>query len=349
MALRFIDGFDHYASAQLTGLRKYEFTLSGSASPAISTGRYGSGLQLTNSNTNAETVRKTFNSQGTWIIGFDFFVTNVPNSTPQSFFVLLDGTSSQLSLEWTPAAKIQLTTAAGSFTGATTIVLNTWYFFEVKVVISNTGSYEFRIDGTTQLSGGPVDTQATSNSTANGFQFVGPLGTGNGTYTYRIDDIYALDGNDSGVVGLPNNDFLGECKVECLFPSGNGNSSQFDGSDGNSTDNYLLVDETIPDDDTTYVESPDVGDEDTYAYGNLTTSAGTVIGVQPLACAEKTNAGARQIVTVARVSGTETNSLAQSLNTSYLYKYDIRETKPGGGAWTISDVNSAEFGVKVSG
>lgn len=36
------------------------------------------------------------------------------------------------------------------------------------------------------------------------------------------------------------------------------------------------------------------------------------------------------------------------LSTSYLYYQTIYETKPGGGAWTTSDVNSSEFGVKVA-
>jgi hypothetical protein len=64
--------------------------------------------------------------------------------------------------------------------------------------------------------------------------------------------------------------------------------------------------------------------------------------------AAKTNAGVRSIASVARLSGTEVDSSDKALSVSYAYLPDIRETKPGGGAWSISDVNSAEFGVKVT-
>ena len=157
-----------------------------------------------------------------------------------------------------------------------------------------------------------------------------------------MDDIYVCDDT-----GGTNNDFLGDIRVEALLPNGNGNSSQFDGSDGNTTDNYLLVDDATPNDDTDYVESPDSGDKDTYAYGNLASSTGSVYGVQICPYARKTESGIRNLKTVARLSGTETDGPERPVGDSYAYMPDIRETKPGGGAWSISDVNSAEFGQKV--
>jgi len=107
------------------------------------------------------------------------------------------------------------------------------------------------------------------------------------------------------------------------------------------------VDETTPNDDTDYVESGTAGDKDTYTYTNLTPTAGTVYGVQILPYVRKTDAGARSIKSIARHSGTEVDGPEQVLGTSFVYARDIREAKPGGGAWSISDVNGAEFGVKV--
>jgi hypothetical protein len=72
-----------------------------------------------------------------------------------------------------------------------------------------------------------------------------------------------------------------------------------------------------------------------------------VFGVQILPYAKKTDAGTRSIKTIARLSATEVDGPEQFLASAYGYLSDIREAKPGGGAWTISDVNSAEFGVKV--
>ena len=105
----------------------------------------------------------------------------------------------------------------------------------------------------------------------------------------------------------------------------------------------------MPNDDTEYVESSTAGHKDTYAYGNLATASGTVYAVQPVPYAKKNDAGpSRSIVSVARLSGTEEDSAVKTLSTSYAYFGDIRATKPGGGQWTIADVNSAEFGVKVN-
>jgi hypothetical protein len=42
------------------------------------------------------------------------------------------------------------------------------------------------------------------------------------------------------------------------------------------------------------------------------------------------------------------DSAVKTLTTDYIYLPDIRETKPGGGAWTITDVNNAEFGIKIN-
>jgi hypothetical protein len=149
--------------------------------------------------------------------------------------------------------------------------------------------------------------------------------------------------------GATNNDYLGDIRVECLFPNGDGASSAFVGSDGNSVNNYLLVDETVPNDDTDYVQGTVVGDKDTYAYQDLTTTAGSVYGVNIIPRHRKADAGGRTAVTVGRESGgTEADSSAITILDSYIYNYDIRETKPSGGAWSISEVNGAQFGMKVN-
>jgi hypothetical protein len=236
-------------------------------------------------------------------------------------------------------------TRAGTTLGTGTHVLavDTWYYVEIKVTVHNsTGSFEVRVGEELDSSGSGIDTQNSANASINQLWF-GQTAGAQGT-SMAWDDYYVCD--DTGAV---NNNFLGDLKIECLFPSADGNSSQFDGSDGNSSANYQLVDEVTPNDDTDYVQSADVGDEDTYTYGDLATTTGSVFAVQPIPYARKTDAGSRQIVSTARLSAVETDSLAKSLADTYLYLPDVRETKPGGGSWTITDVNNSEFGVKVSG
>jgi len=153
------------------------------------------------------------------------------------------------------------------------------------------------------------------------------------------DDLYLTDSTD----------FLGDCRVECLIPSGNGNSSQWVGSDATSTDNYLLVDETSLDGDTTYVEADSVGDKDTYAMDDLETAAGTVYAVQTILAQRKTDAGSRQVAPVLRHSGTDYDGTSVSVGDTYAFGIEIEEQNPGtSSAWSIADVNAIEFGAKVT-
>jgi hypothetical protein len=205
----------------------------------------------------------------------------------------------------------------------------------------STGVVVVKVNEVTDIKLSSQDTRNGGNASVNRIR-PQTVGWQSGTALY-FDDLVVITTS-----GGTATDFIGDVRVESIFPNGNGNSSQLVGSDGNSTDNYLLVDETAPNDDTDYVESSTVGDKDTYAYSNVTPTTGTVHGVQLLPYAKKTDAGTRSIVSVARHSGTEEDSSAKTLNSTYAYLPDVRETKPGGGAWSISDVNAAEFGVKVN-
>lgn len=163
------------------------------------------------------------------------------------------------------------------------------------------------------------------------------------------DDFYVCNG-----AGSVNNDFLGAIKIETLYPTGNGNSSQWVGSDGNSTDNYLLVDDPASGsliNTGDYVEGSSTGDEDTYVHGNSTQPTGNAVrAVFMHAYAQKNDAGARELAHVARLSGTETStaSVKTMINGTMKTTWAVSETKPGGGAWTVNDVNNAEFGIKAT-
>lgn len=155
-----------------------------------------------------------------------------------------------------------------------------------------------------------------------------------------VDDIYICDVN-----GTVNNTFLGDVKVEGIRPNGNGNSSQGVGSDADSVDNYALVDDTTPD-TADYVAFGAATDKDTYSYENLASSVGNVKGVSVISYLANDDAGAATARSVARLSGTESTGATHSATTSYIPHAHIYEEKPGTGAWTIADVNSAEFGIE---
>ena len=335
MALLFADSFDHYTTVS------DKWTQS-TASLSISSGNGRNGTSCGRVTTTNGTAKRTIGSLTTWVFGSAFRANTVSDNNP--IMTLSNSGSAVFEIGITPAGKIYAS-RSGTVIATGTIILsmNVYYFIECKVTLNaSTGTITTKINGVTDLN---LTGQNTGGTTADTFG-IGQRAGGNNNFvnTWDWDDLYVLDTTGSA----PTNDFLGDVRVEAIFPNNNGNSSQLVGSDSNSTDNYLLVDESAPNSDTDYVESSTVGDKDTYAMGNLTSTTGTVYGVQILPFAKKTDAGTRSIKSVTRLSTTEEDSADKTLSTVYAYLPDIRETKPGGGAWSISDVNSAEIGVKVS-
>lgn len=223
--------------------------------------------------------------------------------------------------------------------------LNVWHYVEVKVKLGDgtSGTAEIRVDGATVASATGLDTK--NGGTETTFSSVRMLFS---VFGDNIDDLVILNEVDSGISGRPNNDFLGDVFVEALRPSGNGNSSQFVGSDADSTDNYLLVDEVTPDDDTTYVESGTDNNKDTYAYEN-TSGTGGVVGVVCFTRAKRTDADGRDLAVVSRLSTatpTEEDSADLHLASTYAWHRAVFEADPEGLVWTRAKVDSAEFGVK---
>jgi len=228
-------------------------------------------------------------------------------------------------------------TQLGSTVSAGTIPVGTWVYVEIKVVLNDsTGSVVIKVNGAQVFSITGADTKNAGTKTVlDGF-----LLNGAGS-NMLIDDLYLCNG-----AGATNNDFLGDVKVETLFPNGNGTTSQLTGSDGNSTDNYLLVDETAPN-TSDYNGSATNDQYDTYAMSNLVTASGTVVGLIAYAYAAKSDAGAKGGAIMVRSGGTDYEKTDNALGTGYQYYREILESDPAGGSWSISSVNSLEAGWKV--
>jgi hypothetical protein len=337
MSLRFIDGFDHYATADIT-----EKWTSKTGSPTISAGN-GRRSGASYRNTFGTYVTKTLDAQATWIIGVAFKIAALPSSAAVGICGVLDAGSQQCDLRIKPDGTLQIT-RVGTVLGTTTFALSAgqFYYIEFKVFINDTtGTAEVKVDGSSKLSLTSQDTKNTANATANQI-YLGDLPSV-ASATTDFDDLYVCDG-----AGSTNNNFLGDCRVDAYLPNGNGNSSQLVGSDGNSTDNYLLVDESAPNDDTDYVESATVANKDTYACANMSHTPSSIFGVQIVANAKKDDAGARSFTMVTRSGVTDFDGATEALSTAYLYYMQVRETDPNtAAAWTKANLDAAEFGPKV--
>jgi hypothetical protein len=339
--LRFLDGFDHYATADLQASLKWSCT--GLPTIGATSGRRSTGALVVGGA--GRYLSKTLNNQQTWIVGFAIYPTSFAYAT--TLLAFIDGTTYQCTVGIDVNGHLVLYRGNASValaTSSNTLSLNTWNYVEVKVVISNTvGTGEIRVNGS---STGWVNATGLDNcSNSNEYASIVRLGAISAQAgAFNFDDVYVCDST-----GSTNNNFLGDCRVDSYLPSGNGNSSQFVNSNGNSTDNYSFVDDTSPDGDSTYVQSATVGNKDTYDFQSMTHTPANIFGLQVVMDAKKDDEGSRSIKSVVRSGGSDHAGSDQALSTSYVAYMEIEETDPAtSAAWTKSGFNAAEFGVEVA-
>lgn len=235
--------------------------------------------------------------------------------------------------------------AAGTLLAESVINLwtyDTWHYLETKVKIADSGgTVEVRLNGVTVVS----YTGDTKNGGTAGLINRMGIETANTGQVRRVDDCYLL--NEQG--SAPWNTFLGDTRCFPLYPNGNGNYSQLLGSDGNSVNNFQLVDEVGTPSSADYVGSVTPGDKDTYTFEDLPVSVGTVRAVETRLYAAKTETGTKQMRALIRRSATDANGADHPLaENSYATWRDIFQLDPiAAAAWTITNVDGSEFGAEV--
>jgi hypothetical protein len=228
------------------------------------------------------------------------------------------------------------------------IPVGSWGYVEFSWTIDNSvGAYECRINGT--ANGGTSDTGVDTQDAGTASWVSVILRTqANSTPDEQFDDFYILNTTASGVTGAPNNDFLGDCRIETLFPTGAGNATELTPSTGSNWEN--VDDNPGMDEDSTYNESAGISDQDTYATGNISVLNDDIRAIQHNMLVKKTDVGARTMRSVIRDGGTDYYGATRSLGTDYTGYSTIEEgDNPGGGTsqWTATNVDALEIGVDV--
>lgn len=341
MALLFIDGFDHYATADIG--KKWTAIVN---TPTISSsGGRRSGGALSGQIGYSTSVGKTIAATTSFVMGAAFNYSAIP--TAADVFKLIDVATLQCGVRVNADGTLYVhrngtTLTSGTSTNALTT--NAWNYIEWKVTIADSiaaSSCVVKVNGAVWITVATgQDTKNSANASAN--QMV--LGGTNGTVgiTTLIDDFYLCDQS-----GSTNNDFLGDSRIDILYPTSDGNYSAFTPSTGVS--HYALVDETTPN-TTDYNDGAAVNDRDSYGMSNLAALASqTVYGVQVNAAILKDDAGARSAGTFVRSSSTNGDGASVALGTSQTYVSQIYETNPNGSvSWTETTINAMEAGVKVT-
>ena len=341
MAILWADGFDDWTST--TG--EYG-TISGTLAPSAGNGRRSGAALLINNN--GDYIQRALDSALTEL--FVSFAFRPTNTTAADVLSLFSATTAQITVRVLADGSIEVRrgTSTGTVLGTSAAGLvgsGAFTHFQVRAVISDTvGVVQIRLNG----SSSPA-INLTSQDTNNGAAAVSVnnvrIGTSStGSKVGYYDDLVIWD-----TTGSIANTWIGDTRVDSYFPNANGDSSQFVGSDGNSTDNYLLVDAAAPN-GTDYVQSSTVGDKDLYGFGNMSHTPSSIYGVVVTASALKDDAGSRSIRLLAKSSSSEANSGADiALSTSRTRAIGVFETNPAtSAAWTKSGVDGAQFGITVA-
>lgn len=333
MAVVLIEGFDHMQAARIVD--KGWSTAASSMQTGVFSGQAARFASNTSSN---KTLPSTYST--IWVGARLRFATS--------------GTFNRLTLRNSTTATCRLTVDASNHlavlnSGGTTIATGTtnvsstsaWWYVEMKLVINGaSGSIAVHLNGASEIG------TTTGNFGSSNIDNIN-LNAGGTTGNTDFDDIYVLDGTGSA----PRNDYLGDVRVETLYPNSDpGNNAQWTPNSGSV--HYTRVNEssgTFPDGDTTYVSNAVAGQRDSYGVGSLSVSSGSVFGLQTNLYARKDDAGTRQIADVIRQGGTNYDGTAKALASTYAFYSEIHNQDPTATNWSISNVNANEYGEKTAG
>ena len=199
------------------------------------------------------------------------------------------------------------------------------------------GVYAVLLDGVPVISFSG-DTKPSSYTTIDNLHF-----TANTSFNFWIDDLAIND-----TTGDTHNSWCGDGHIEYLPDAGNGDASEWAGSDGNSVDNYLLTDDVPPDGDTTYIEDATDGHQD---LATVATFDGTYKQVQFVWAELRARgiAGGEQVKPGLKTNGTSYAGPTRSMTTSYARAIgEMHQVNPQTlEGWTEAEVIAAQSRVET--
>jgi hypothetical protein len=299
-------------------------------------GRNGSAIQ---SSGITYTIPSVYESD-TLTIGFAFRITTLSSQVTILGLNSDSGGTQHIRLQLSTDGSLianRFVTQLGNPSPAGTIIAGRWHYVEVQTKMHDTtGFITVRVNGTTVINVLNTDTKNAGTKTV--FDTIAILSA---IGSQAADDCYIMSG--------AGDTFLGDIIVDTLYPNGNGAANQWLGSDGDSINNYLLVNEAGAPNTNTYVGSSTVGQQDLYTIGDVARVGAPIKGVCHAAHVAKSDAVAvRQIKLVGR-RAVDTKSSTFVLTTTYqTFSFGSVTDPETGAAWTEANVNALQSGVEVA-
>lgn len=339
MALRWLDGFEHYGvEANLWSKYYWGGDIGSFATSPVRTGTYciygayNDGIILSLPQIGWSTATEVYT-------GIAFQVTAL--STGANDFIRMMATTSsdhsRIRFEG-PTNTFYLYDSTSSIidTDATGYVsVGVWHYAEFYTKVGGVGSGEviFRIDGI------EVFNESTSGDYQYGTEnYIEHVNIGFPQSMGYMDDFYVDDAQ-----------FHGAIKVHTFFPDSDGTHTDFVRNTG-SNDYECVDDFPTPDDDTSYIEGSTLGDKSTFGF-TLTGITNKIVGVQVNHRISKTGGTTAKAKAIARVSSTDYQGSKEiSLGEGYGYfSGNMWEVNPNtSNLWTKTTVEAAEFGLEIT-
>lgn len=333
MSTLHLDGFDHYATADIT----QAYTTSGTATITATNARNGTCLSLSNGGYINYALSTSWN---TLFAGFALRTASLATAIDFISFYYSGTIQIHAVLNTNGTISIYRGTGTGTLLGTTSTALsiNTWYYIEFGSSFVNSSIINFRINGVDALTLSAQNTNPAASGKANAIRLTSSTST-----TVLFDDWYV----NNYVGPSPNNSFLGDVRMEFDVPSSDGAYTAWTASAGAR---YAAIDDTTPDGATTYIYTSNPTDKDSANFGSLSGPTQQVLAASLWASAG-TDAGTHTFKMFTQPSlatnATIYKSPAYTFGTSYSYFENVWDINPQtGAAWTVAEANAAQFGVE---
>jgi hypothetical protein len=333
MALLFFEGFDAYGTGGHHNQQANSSSTGSINTVVVRTGR--ASMRLDSSQNFGRVVSV---SGSTVVVGMGvYFAAHL--ATNLQWRLNANGSGAfGLSVETDSVGRLRVLAPNGGapiWTDTDTQPTGTWLYLELKVnnQSSATGSWTLRRNGQVLQTQSSVVTLASGSHVIDGMSAQAASGQ-----TIWLDDIYICDGSGSSL-----NDFLGPVRSRTLLPTANASVAMTP----NTGANWDAVNDTTPDDDTTYVSAATAPLTDRYTLADLPPEASIIRAVRSIYRARKEDAATVELRSVLLSGATETTGAARALDTAYAYYTDYFPTDPNtAAAWTPAAVDALTAGVR---
>lgn len=336
MTLLFIDSFDHYDDNHYDEKGYFRF-FSPNWQHVVGGGRRGTNAMTGEGNgVIGSYLEQEFDPTDTMVVGCAIQINSVP-SQDKHLIHIADTADGKHEFNVTSAGELQIKSGGTTVnTVPSAYEPSSYNYYELKYT-KGTGAdavLELRKDQVLVL----TITNSSGTTQPNRARF---LDAGN-FFNPRLDDLYILNGE-----GTMNNDYLGDIRVDCQFASANGAQNDFFPNTVGA--NWTMLDDAIPDDDTTYVENGTILSRDLYKVDDATLGT-DIYAIQQVIYSRKNDAGTITVdMLTEKGDGTgEQISVNVVPVDDWAFQLSLQETDPTtSNVWTDADINDTEWGYKI--